>query len=245
MADAGVRHALAFFTAGFSSYSSCRQYLENIEQARQVVGAAAPQVDRLRFFFNHPGYIETMVDRVHEALEQLPAERRSDARLVFTAHSIPRTMADNCRYVEQLDECCRLINERFKLSWKLVFQSRSGPPRQPWLEPDICDYLHELAANGAVREVIVVPVGFMSDHIEVLFDLDTEAREVARQAGLTMVRAATAGIHPRFVRMIRELIQERMSTDPNRPRPALGRLGPHHDVCPPDCCPLTRNVGER
>jgi ferrochelatase len=236
MADKGVRRALAFFTSAFSSYSGCRQYRENIAAAQHAVGPGAPQVDKLRFFFNHPGYIETMVDRVSAAREQIAASRRVDSLLVFTAHSIPVSMAENCRYVQQLNECCRLISEALGAKWELVYQSRSGPPQQAWLEPDIVDFLRQLKADSTTTDVVIVPVGFISDHMEVLFDLDTEARQEAQRLGLNMVRAATAGIHPRFVRMIRELIEERMSVDPDRPRPALGHLGPSHDVCPIDCC---------
>ncbi len=197
--------------------------------------ARAPQVDKLRMFFNHPGFIQALGDRVQAALSQIPEERRAACPLVFTAHSIPVGMARNCRYVEQLTESCRLISEQVgRASWSLVYQSRSGPPSQPWLEPDICDHLTQLSQQPGVRDVVVVPVGFTSDHLEVKYDLDTEAYARCQQLGLNMVRAGTAGTHPQFVGMIRELILERLTEHPQRR--ALGALGPSHDVCPTDCC---------
>ena len=241
MADDGVRHALAFFTSGFSSYSSCRQYLENIAAARQEVGPNAPQIDKLRAFFNHPGFIEPMAERVRAALEQIPDSRRAAAALLFTAHSIPQTMADTCRYEAQLREACRLVAGALDRSaWRLVFQSRSGPPTQPWLEPDVRDALRELAAAGQ-RDVVVAPIGFISDHLEVVFDLDTEAQQVARELGLNMIRAGAVGAHPTFVAMVRELVQERLGQTSERR--ALGELGASHDVCPRDCCPPPRRPG--
>ena len=237
MRDDGVKRAIAFFTSAFSSYSGCRQYRENIAAAQAEVGEGAPQVDRLRMFFNHPGYIEPVIEHVRTALAQVPAERQAAAKLVFTAHSIPMAMADNCRYVAQLNESCRLVAEGVgRTDWQLVYQSRSGPPSQPWLEPDILDTLRSLAAAGA-QDVVVMPIGFISDHLEVLYDLDTEAQQLADELGLHMVRAATVGTHARFITMIRELITERMSDHPQRL--ALGSYGPSHDVCPVDCCLYT------
>ena len=239
MAADGVRRALAFVTSAYSSYSGCRQYRENILAAQQTVGSHAPQIDKLRMFFNHPGFIEPMVENAARALAQIPADRRAAAHVVYTAHSIPRSMADSCRYVEQLTEAARLVSEALgRAQDPLVFQSRSGPPSQPWLEPDIGDHLKQLAARGDVRDVVIVPIGFTSDHLEVLFDLDIEARQICDQLGLNMQRATTVGTHPRFVRMIRELIIERMHNSPERP--ALGVLGPSHDVCPANCCPAPR-----
>jgi ferrochelatase len=156
--------------------------------------------------------------------------------LLFTAHSIPTAMAANCRYEAQLTETARLVAESLDVPadrWKLVFQSRSGPPSQPWLEPDIVDYLHELKAHGGV-DVVIVPIGFISDHIEVLYDLDIEARQTAEQLGIRMNRASTLGTHPRFVRMIRDLVVERISATTDRP--AVGLMPAGHDVCPEDCC---------
>jgi ferrochelatase len=224
MSADGVRRALAFVTSAFSSYSGCRQYRENIEAAR---GEGRIEIDKLRVFYNHPGFIEAMVERCSEALAEAP-----DAHLVFTAHSIPVSMAETSRYTDQLQEACRLIAGRLvRDQWRLAYQSRSGAPGQPWLEPDIGDYLRSLQG---VQDVVIAPVGFLSDHMEVIYDLDTEARRLCESLGIRMRRAATVGIHPKFVSMIRELVMER--TD-GAPRLALGNDGPSHDVCPEDCCP--------
>ena len=234
MKQDGVKRALAFFTSAFSSYSGCRQYRENIAAAQAEVGEGAPQVDKLRVFFNHPGFIEPMVEKTAAALAQIPAERRDKTQLLFTAHSIPQSMAATCQYETQLREASRLVAAGVgRDHWRLVYQSRSGPPNQPWLEPDGGLALQEIAQAGA-KDVVVVPIGFISDHMEVLFDLDEEAQNIARQLGLNMIRAATVGTHPRFVRMIRELVQERLSENPSRL--SVGNLGPSHDVCPVDCC---------
>lgn len=234
MATDGIKHALGFFTSAYSSYSGCRQYRENIEQAQAEVGPTSPRVDKLRAFYDHPGFIEPNVENVRAALAQIPAERRAATQIAFTAHSIPLTMAANCDYQAQLMETCCLIAESLPHKhWRLVFQSRSGPPTQAWLEPDICDYLAELKQSGT-QDVIIAPVGFISDHMEVLYDLDTEARALCDRIDLNMVRAATVGTHPTFVKMVRELIIERMSAE--APRRFLGERGPVHDVCPADCC---------
>ena len=239
MADDGIRRALAFVTSAYSSYSGCRQYLEDLQRARAEVGPQAPQIDKLRVFFNHPGFIEPMVDRVRAALDQVPPERRERAALLYTAHSIPLAMASSCRYELQLREACRLVSERVERSdWRLVYQSRSGPPSQPWLEPDVGDAIRQLQAAGDVRDVVIVPIGFLSDHMEILFDLDTEARQLCQELGLSMVRAQTVGTHPAFVRMIRELILERLSDHPQRR--ALGNIEPAPDVCAIGCCPSGR-----
>jgi ferrochelatase len=233
----GVRRALAFVTSAYSSYSSCRQYLEDIERARASAGPSAPQVDKLRAFYNHPGFIAPTAARVREAFDKIPAERRAAAQLVFTAHSIPQAMADACDYAAQLAETSRLVAESLGLAdYRLAYQSRSGPPQQPWLGPDICDLLRELSAGETSRDVVVAPIGFLSDHIEILWDLDTEARGVAESGGLNMIRAATVGSHPDFVHMIRELILERVA---GAPRQAMGRFGPAVDECPADCCRFT------
>ncbi len=235
MAEDGIRRALAYVTSAYSSYSGCRQYREDIARARMALGERAPKVDKLRVFFNHPNFIKVHAERVQAAFMQLPAELRDEAALVFTAHSLPMAMALNCRYQEQLQETARLVAEAVGRSqWDLVFQSRSGPPQQPWLEPDVCDFLKELPARG-VRAVVLSPIGFVSDHLEVVYDLDTEARRLCEELGLQMVRAATPGTHPDFVAMIRELILERMNHSPIRRY--LGTLGPGHDFCPVDCCP--------
>jgi ferrochelatase len=234
MAEDGVSRALAFVTSAFGSYSGCRRYLEDIERARQTVGDAAPQVDKLRLFYNHPGFIEPMAEQVAAALAEVPEDRRDAARILYTAHSIPVAMARQCKYQLQLEEACRLVSARAGLSdWRLVFQSRSGPPSQPWLEPNIGDHLRQLAAEK-VRDVVVVPIGFLSENMEVVFDLDVEIAALCNELRLGMVRAAVVGSQPRFVRMIRDLIVERIDGSPDRA--ALGSHGPSHDVCPPDCC---------
>jgi len=230
----GIRRAVALFTSVFSCYSSCRQYRENIAAAQEEVGTNAPEVHKLRAFFNHPGFIEAMADRVGAALNELPAERRGAAALVFCTHSIPRTMADRSAHEQQFAESSRLVADAVGHGrWTLAYQSRSGPPTQPWLEPDICDKLDELKADGTA-DVVVIPIGFVSDHLEVLWDLDNEAQQHAAEIGLTMIRAGTVGTHPRFVAMIRELVTERIENQPEKP--ALGILGPCRDVCPADCC---------
>jgi ferrochelatase len=230
----GVQRALGFFTSAFSSYSGCRQYRENIAVAQEAVGEGAPAVDKLRMFFNHPGFIEPMIERTKAAFAQIPAERHEKTVLLFSAHSIPMSMATNCKYETQLREAARLIAAGVNHpQHRLVYQSRSGPPTQPWLEPDVGDVLKELAAAGDVKDVVLVPVGFISDHMEVLFDLDHEAHDLAGELGIHFVRAGTVGTHPRFVRMIRELVEERMNGSEKQ---ALGDLGPNHDVCPVDCC---------
>ena len=226
----GVRRALAFFTSVFSSYSGCRQYRENIAAAQAEVGEGAPQAEKLRMFYNHPGFIEPMIERTREALDQLPAEARAGAELLFTAHSIPQAMAQNCDYEKQFREASRLVAEGVgHANWRLVYQSRSGPPSQPWLEPDVVATIER-----ATHAVVLVPIGFLSDHLEVLYDLDVEAKVKAAELGLLFVRAGTVGTHPRFVRMIRELIEERLSDNPQRL--AIGQYAPSHDVCPADCC---------
>ncbi len=238
MRDDGITNALAFVTSAYSSYSSCRQYREDIERARAAVGSGVPQIEKLRPFYNHPGFIEANVANVRSALNQIPEDRRAATEILFTAHSIPAAMAQNCDYEAQLRETGRIISETLGMkNSKLVFQSRSGPPSQPWLSPDVCDYLRTLPANG-VSDVVVAPIGFVSDHMEIVYDLDTEAQSLASELGLNMVRAATAGTHPAFVRMIRELIFERM--EPATPRRSLGVDGPRADICRPDCCLLGR-----
>jgi ferrochelatase len=236
----GIHRALALVTSAYSSYSSCRQYREDIERAQEVVGEGAPVVDKVRVFHNHPGFVEALVDRVNSALAKFPPDRREAAHLIFTAHSVPLGMAQTSDYEKQLRETGLLVAEqmgRTNKYWQLVYQSRSGPPTQPWLGPDILDYFRGIKARGGSSDVVIAPIGFVSDHMEIIFDLDTEARELCAELGLTMVRAETVGTHPRFISMMRELILERTE---DQPRLALGVLGTRPDVCPEDCCPMPR-----
>ncbi len=249
MVDVKIQRVLAFVLAGFSSYSSCRQYRENIEAARQAAGSSAPAIDKVRVFFNHPDFIEATADRTANAFARLPTEGRELAHIAFTAHSIPLLMADNCQYAAQLNETARLVAEKVGVPpdrWRVVYQSRSGRPTDPWLEPDILDHLRALKEQS-VSQVVVAPIGFLSDHIEVLYDLDDEAFTLSKEIGLTMVRAGTVGTHPKFVAMIVDLIAERLANESAVicERRAIGDFGPNHDVCPADCCPypLSRPVG--
>ena len=233
MKDDGVSKALAFFTSAYSCYSGCRQYRENIIEAQSEIGTSAPEVHKLRMFFNHPLYIQASADRVMEALNNVADEKRDQTHFVFTAHSIPVSMAEGCKYSTQLSEACRLIMQNIgEHNWDLVYQSRSGPPSQPWLEPDVCDFMESLKARG-VEDIVVMPVGFVSDHMEVLFDLDTEAQEKCEDLGIRMQRAASVGTHPKFISMIRHLILERTT---GSEKLAIGDMPPNHDVCPVDCC---------
>lgn len=230
----GVKRVLVFVTSAFSSYSGCRQYREDVIRASETVGEGVPVFDKLRVFYNHPGFIEPMIEKTQQALEQFAAEVRQDVHLVFTAHSIPMGMVRHSDYVTQLEEACRLVAERIgTANYKLVYQSRSGPPHVPWLEPDICDYLSAIHQEG-VGNVVIVPIGFISDHMEVMFDLDTEAQQLADELGIRLVRAETVGTHPMFIEMIRELIIERMTANPERR--FLGTRGANHDICPLNCC---------
>jgi protoporphyrin/coproporphyrin ferrochelatase len=237
----GHQRVLAFVTSAFSSASGCRQYREDIAKGLSELGDDAPVVDKVRVYYNHPGFVEPMIDNTVAALGSVGV----GAEIAFTAHSIPMSMADTSDYVVQLNEACRLIADGASarvgrtVPWNLVFQSRSGAPGQPWLEPDISDHMRARQADG-LTELVVVPVGFISDHMEVVWDLDTQAQETAGEVGMTMVRAATVGTDSRFVSMIVDLALERAATtrgeDPIRE--ALGMRGANHDVCPIDCCPM-------
>jgi ferrochelatase len=242
MRDDGIERAIAFVTSAFSSYSGCRQYRENIEAAREAVGEGAPVVDKLRVFYDHPGFIEPFVDSTLAALTELDSTGSpggaEQAELVFTAHSVPMSMAAGCDYEVQLQEAARLVAEavaaRTGVShpWQVVYQSRSGPPQVPWLEPDVVDHLRQRNAEG-VEAAVVVPVGFVSDHLEVQFDLDTEARQAAEDLGMGFARAATPGTDARFVTMIGDLVEERTT---GAARAALGTLEIKPDQCLVDCC---------
>lgn len=234
MRDDGVGHAVAVLTSAYSSYSGCRQYREDVERARQEVGEGAPTFEKVRAYYNHPGFVEPHVGYVRDALAQLPPEDREGARVVFTTHSIPRTMSRHCDYEAQTYEACRLVMEGLASAngWDLVYNSRSGPEFVPWLTPDVNDHLEALADRG-VPGAVVVPIGFVSDHMEVVFDLDTEARQTAERVGLSYARADTVGVDTRFVTGLRELLEEHLSgAEPK----ALGVRGPNWTMCPVDCC---------
>jgi ferrochelatase len=208
----GIRRAVCFVTSAYAGYSSCRQYLEDIAAA---VGDEGPVIDKLRPFYNHPGFLDPMAENVAAALTEVDPR----AHLVFTAHSIPVAVAATNHYATQVEEACRLVVARLPGDhpWTLCWQSRSGPPSQPWLEPDVGDFLATLEAPAAV----IVPIGFVADHMEVVYDLDIVARARAR---IPTVRASTVGTAPAFVAMVTSLIEERVA------------LGDALD-CAPDCCP--------
>lgn len=248
MRDDGVQRAVAFVTSPYGSYSSCRQYLDDIATARAAVGPRAPAVAKLRHYHDHPGFVAPLADGVAEALESLRPAPAEHTRLVFTAHSIPESMARTAgphggRYQAQLRETAGLVAGQGApdLAWDLVWQSRSGPPGVAWLEPDINDHLAALAAGGA-EAVVVSPIGFVSDHLEVRWDLDVEAAETAKRLGLAYARAATPGVDPRFVAMVADLVQEREHAEAGEsgfPRQRLGTL-PVWDHCAGHCCPPPR-----
>ncbi len=257
MKEDGIRRALAFVTSAYSSYSGCRQYREDIARAQSEAGLSesglsqsepgAPEVDKLRAFFNHPAYVEATVERVRDALNAVPADARQNVQIVYLAHSIPLSMANTCDYVKQLEEVRRLVSgalghaDDVHKNDVLVYQSRSGAPGQPWLEPDILDYLRRVKAENLASAVVLAPISFVSDHMEVLYDLDVEARQLCDALALPMTRAKTVGVHPKFIGMIRELILERVN--PGTERRAVGSLGARADVCAEDCCPAPARLG--
>lgn len=235
MKQDGVRRALAFVTSAYSSYSGCRQYREGIVRAQSEIGAGAPEIDKLRAFFNHPGFIEATEDRLRNAIAGIPPNARQHLQIVYVAHSIPISMANTCDYVQQLKEVRKITSSRLGIANDvLVYQSRSGAPGQPWLEPDILDYLRDVKSKNLASAVVIAPISFISDHMEVLYDLDIEARQLCESLHLPMARAKTVGVHPKFIAMIRELILERTEGAERR---SVGSLGPREDVCAEDCCP--------
>jgi ferrochelatase len=220
MRDDGVRHALAFVTSAFGSYSGCRQYIQNIERARAEAGEGAPVIDKIRPFSANPKFLEAMTDRVRVAMAELP-----EGRLMFTAHSVPMSMAQSSPYVQELERACAAVAGAAGRGsdWKLMWQSRSGPPTQPWLEPDVLEALRELR-----RDTILAPIGFLSDHMEVIYDLDFEAQREAAKLGIRLVRARTVETHPAMIEMIAEMLEQ------------------EHEPCAPGCCaaPVRTSVHE-
>jgi ferrochelatase len=250
MRDDGVTRAACFVTSAYSSYSSCRQYREDLAAAVATVGHRAPRLDRLRSYYNHPGFLEPVVDAVVEAVEARP-----EARLVFVTHSIPTTMNDGSgpnggAYLAQHRSAAAYVADRVRTATgrhhphDLVFCSRSGAAQVPWLEPDVNDHLEKLAAEGA-GSVVLVPIGFVSDHMEVVYDLDTEALSTAERLGLNAVRVPTSGTDPRFVAMVRELLLERAATERGESVERVSVAGdpPCWDLCAVGCCLNPR--GER
>jgi len=246
MADDGRRRALVFTTSAYASYQGCRQYREDVFAAKSGI-AKAPAFARIRHYFNHPGFVRPMIANTVAALDRLPADVRDRATILFTTHSIPMAMAyssgpDGGLYVAQHDEVAGLVLDGVteatgvEHAAELVYQSRSGPPSVPWLEPDISTRVAALSTDG-VPAVVVVPIGFISDHMEVVYDLDVEVKELADKLGIAFARAATVGAHPEFVAAIRGLVLERAQSWRPDQRPALGEMGASYDICPAGCCP--------
>ncbi|KOU31386.1 ferrochelatase [Streptomyces sp. WM6373] len=260
MAADGRRRIAVLATSAYASYSGCRQYRENLADALAALaeeGVEPPQVDKLRHYFNHPGFVDPMIEGVVAALAELPEAVREGAHLAFTTHSIPTAAADTSgpvedhtgggeggAYVKQHLDVAKVIADEVAVRtgvarpWKLVYQSRSGAPHIPWLEPDICDHLEALHAEGAPA-VVMVPIGFVSDHMEVLYDLDTEATAKAAELGLPVARSATVGADPSFAGAVRELVLERAAKERGEPAEEcwVGMLGQSHDLCAVGCCP--------
>lgn len=242
MSRDGIKKALAFATSAYSSYSSCRQYLEDIDRACASVGVEAPAIEKIKPFYDRPGFIQANQERLEAALSELNVPGNRGIHVAFSAHSIPLSMANGCRYQEQLALVAQMVADSAGISdWKLVFQSRSGPPNIPWLEPDINDHLRHLQDTG-IKHVVVAPIGFVSDHMEVKYDLDTEAAELASQLGINMVRAGTVGTHPAFVRMIRELILEHVGRGAAAECVAACS---DTNMCAANCCPYSRGEASR
>ena len=265
-ADAGYSKLIAIGTSAYSSYSSCRQYREDYARALDETGLEGVlQIDKVRQFFDHPGFVTPFIDGVEAAFDEVLAavpgiDLGSQVEVLFTTHSIPSSDAERSgpaargfgaggAYEAQHRAVAEVVMEAVAVSrasvapvmpqWQLVFQSRSGPPTQPWLEPDINDAITELPARG-IKAVIIVPLGFVSDHMEVKWDLDNEATETAADNDLYSVRVPTPGIHREYVSGLIDLVLERVNGTPTAERPALTELGPWYDVCRPGCCENVR-----
>ncbi|MEO8908116.1 MAG: ferrochelatase [Microbacteriaceae bacterium] len=256
--SAGHRRLLAIATSAYSSYSSCRQYREDFADALEDTGLGDElQIDKVRQFFDHPGFVTPFVEGVRNGVRRLAEivggiDVPSEVEVLFTTHSIPlsdaaksgpaeRGFGPDGAYAAQHRAVAEVVMRESGLSasWQLVFQSRSGPPSMPWLEPDINDAIRALPARG-IRAILIVPLGFVSDHMEVLWDLDNEALETAQETGIAAIRTPTPGVHPAYVDGLIDLILERANGTPTTDRPALTALGPWYDVCRAGCCENTR-----
>ncbi|MFT4213744.1 MAG: ferrochelatase [Microbacterium sp.] len=255
--DDGHRRFLVIATSAYSSYSSCRQYREDLADALEATGLGGLiEIDKVRDFFDHPGFVAPFLEGLRDGIAQLAARGvtnlADDVEILFSTHSIPTVDADRSgapedgfgpggAYLAQHLAVAEHIMAELghPCEWQLVFQSRSGPPQVPWLEPDVNDVIAQVPARGR-RAVLIVPLGFVSDHMEVLWDLDTEAVATAEEHGLLAVRTASPGTHPAFVAGLADLVEERLFATPPGERPHLTALGPGYDVCRPGCCENTR-----
>ena len=246
MKNDGIERALVFPTSAWGGYSGCRQYHEDIARARDSVGIGAPDLVKIRQYYDHPLMVAAFADAITAALESLPSEARAGARVVFTAHSIPSAADRNAGppddgghlYSRQVEEASRLAAVAAGIEgYDLVWQSRSGPPQVPWLEPDICDHLESLANKG-FDAVVVCPIGFVSDHLEVVWDLDTEAEEKAKELNMAFARASTPGTDDRFADMVVELVREHLDDVQPRGIGSVPRYGStlNGDRCALRCC---------
>ena len=235
----GHTSTVCLVTSAFSSYSGCRQYHEDLDRARNEV-PGAPNIERVRVYWDHPDFLGTAAELLAESRDA--AGLSSETPVLHSAHSLPLSMAANCDYQQQLNEAAAIVNELAGMRgpYEVVFQSRSGPPSVPWLTPDIDQRIHELAEQGT-QELLVHPLGFVADHMEVLFDLDTQSAAAAKEAGVKMVRTPTVGTHPRFVSMLVDLVEEAAGLRADRP--SLSKSGPRPDKCNPQCCPAPTRPG--
>ena len=235
----GHTSTVCLVTSAFSSYSGCRQYHEDLDRARNEV-PGAPNIERVRVYWDHPDFLGTAAELLAESRDA--AGLSSETPVLHSAHSLPLSMAANCDYQQQLNEAAAIVNELAGMRgpYEVVFQSRSGPPSVPWLTPDIDQRIHELAEQGT-QELLVHPLGFVADHMEVLFDLDTQSAAAANEAGVKMVRTPTVGTHPRFVSMLVDLVEEAAGLRADRP--SLSKSGPRPDKCNSQCCPAPTRPG--
>lgn len=242
MQSKGIKHAIGFYTAGHRSEASLERYLNAVESARQNIGVDAPVIDLVGPWYDHPLFIEAITQRAQDALKNVPAAEQTRIPLIYTAHSIPCCMAKDSTYVIELQKTAELVSKKLGRSeWKLAYSSRSGNPRDPWLEPDICDEIRERAKRSE-KHLLIIPIGFIADHVEILFDLDVEAKAVAQEVGVSIYRAKAVGDHPLFIRMIADVVEKRASeatipemTSSKSSRDQSGRVtpapGPRAKVC--------------